>query len=62
MRAKVRAMSSETRATTMILGGLPILVIVLLALSSPAYLVPLYTDVRGIMPVSYTHLTLPTKA
>jgi tight adherence protein B len=49
MRAKVRAMSSETRATTMILGGLPILVIVLLALSSPAYLVPLYTDVRGIM-------------
>jgi tight adherence protein B len=49
MRAKVRAMSSETRATTMILGGLPILVIALLALSSPAYLVPLYTDIRGIM-------------
>jgi tight adherence protein B len=49
MRAKVRAMSSETRATTMILGGLPILVIGLLALSSPAYLVPLYTDIRGIM-------------
>jgi tight adherence protein B len=49
MRAKVRAMSSETRATTMILGGLPILVILLLALSSPAYLVPLYTDIRGIM-------------
>ena len=36
MRAKVRAMSSETRATTMILGGMPILVIVMLALSSPA--------------------------
>jgi tight adherence protein B len=35
MRAKVRAMSSETRATTMILGGLPILVILLLWLSSP---------------------------
>jgi tight adherence protein B len=49
MRAKVRAMSSETRATTMILGGLPILVIILLALSSPAYLVPLYTDIRGII-------------
>jgi tight adherence protein B len=49
MRAKVRAMSSETRATTMILGGLPILVILPLALSSPAYLVPLYTDIRGIM-------------
>ncbi len=49
MRAKVRAMASETRATTMILGGLPILVIVLLALTSPQYLVPLYTDVRGLV-------------
>ena len=49
MRAKVRAMSSETRATTMILGGLPVVVIVLLALTSPHYLVPLYTDVRGLI-------------
>jgi tight adherence protein B len=49
MRAKVRAMSSETRATTMILGGMPILVIVMLALTSPHYLVPLYTDVRGLI-------------
>jgi tight adherence protein B len=47
MRAKVRAMSSETRATTMILGGMPVIVIVLLALSSPAYLEPLFSDVRG---------------
>jgi tight adherence protein B len=49
MRAKVRAMSSETRATTMILGGMPILVIVMLALTSPHYLVPLYSDVRGLI-------------
>lgn len=49
MRAKVRAMSSETRATTMILGGLPVVVILLLALTSPHYLVPLYTDIRGVM-------------
>jgi tight adherence protein B len=49
MRAKVRAMSSETRATTMILGGMPILVIVMLALTSPHYLVPLYSDVRGLL-------------
>jgi tight adherence protein B len=49
MRAKVHAMASETRATTMILGGLPVAVIVLLALISPAYLVPLYSDVRGLM-------------
>jgi tight adherence protein B len=47
MRAKVRAMSSETRATTMILGGLPVVVIGLLALTSPNYLQPLFHDVRG---------------
>jgi tight adherence protein B len=49
MRAKVRAMSSETRATTMILGGMPILVILMLALTSPHYLVPLYSDLRGLV-------------
>lgn len=49
MRAKVRAMSSETRATTMILGGMPILVIVMLALTSPHYLAPLYSDLRGLI-------------
>jgi tight adherence protein B len=49
MRAKVRAMSSETRATTMILAGLPVVVIVLLGLTSPFYLKPLYTDIRGLL-------------
>jgi tight adherence protein B len=49
MRAKVRAMSSETRATTMILAGMPVLVTVMLALTSPRYLAPLYTDIRGFL-------------
>jgi tight adherence protein B len=47
MQAKARAMASETRATTMILGGLPVLVILALSLTSPAYLTPLFNDVRG---------------
>jgi tight adherence protein B len=47
MAAKVRAMASETRATTMILGGLPVAVILLLMAISPAYLQPLFHDVRG---------------
>jgi tight adherence protein B len=47
MRAKIHAMSSETRATTMILGGLPVVVIGLLMLTSPGYLAPLFHDVRG---------------
>ena len=47
MQAKARAMASETRATTMILGGLPVAVILVLSLTSPAYLAPLINDVRG---------------
>jgi tight adherence protein B len=49
MRAKVRAMASEARATTAILGGLPLLVIGLLELTSPAYLKPMIADYRGII-------------
>ena len=49
MQAKAHAMASETRATTMILGGLPIAVIGVLSLTSPHYLVPLVNDVRGII-------------
>jgi tight adherence protein B len=48
MRAKVHAMASETRATTAILGGLPIVVIILLMVTSPNYLRPMWTDIRGI--------------
>ena len=33
----------------MILGGLPVVVGLLLALTSPAYLRPLLTDIRGLM-------------
>jgi len=49
MQAKARAMASETRATTMILGGLPVAVILVLSLTSPAYLAPLINDVRGLV-------------
>ncbi|HEY1258129.1 MAG TPA: type II secretion system F family protein [Stellaceae bacterium] len=49
MRAKVHAMAGETRATTAILGGLPVAVMLLLMVISPRYLMPLFTDVRGII-------------
>jgi tight adherence protein B len=48
-RAKARAMASEARASTMILGVLPVLVIVVLGITSPHYIAPLFTDVRGLM-------------
>jgi tight adherence protein B len=47
MQAKAHAMASETRATTMILGGLPVVVVLVLSLTSPTYLAPLCNDVRG---------------
>ena len=49
MRAKARAMASEARASTMILGSLPIFVSAILSFTSPAYIAPLFTDVRGLM-------------
>ena len=49
MRAKVRAMASEARASTMILGSLPIAVTGMLLVSSPSYIEPLFTDVRGLI-------------
>jgi tight adherence protein B len=48
-QAKAHAMASETRATTLILGGLPVAVIGILSLTSPTYLAPLINDVRGIV-------------
>lgn len=49
MRAKARAMASEARASTMILGSLPILVTVILMITSPTYISPMFTDVRGLV-------------
>ena len=58
MRAKARAMASEARASTMILGSLPIFVSVILSITSPAYIAPLFTDVRGLMLVGLALLML----
>jgi tight adherence protein B len=49
MRAKARAMASEARASTMILGSLPVFVTGIMSLTSPAYIAPLFTDMRGLM-------------
>jgi tight adherence protein B len=49
MRAKARAMASEARASTWILGSLPVVVSMLLLLTSPGYIMALFSDVRGLM-------------
>ena len=42
-------MSSESRASTMILGSLPIVVVLILFMTSPSYIMPLFTDPRGLI-------------
>ena len=42
-------MASEARASTAILGSLPILVTGILFMTSPSYIKILFTDVRGLM-------------
>jgi tight adherence protein B len=49
MRAKARAMASEARASTAILGSLPVLVTIMLCFTSPTYIAPMFSDVRGLM-------------
>ena len=60
MRAKARAMAAEARASTMILGSLPMFVVAVMSFTSPAYIAPLYTDVRGMMLVGLAILMLVT--
>lgn len=45
--AKVRAMTAEARISATILGGLPLVVILILRVSSPDYLIPLVDDPIG---------------
>lgn len=49
MRQKARAMASEARTTASILGCLPILVTVVLMMTSPSYILLLFEDPRGMI-------------
>ncbi|TXL76358.1 type II secretion system F family protein [Vineibacter terrae] len=49
MRLKIKAFSSEARATSMIIGALPFTVCGLIYFLSPEYMSLLFTDPRGIM-------------
>lgn len=47
MKMKIKAMSSEARASAWIVGALPFLVIIALKFINPEYLEPLFEDTRG---------------
>jgi len=60
MRAKARAMASEARASTMILGSLPFIVTLILMTTSPGYIMPLFSDIRGLALVGLALFMLTT--
>ncbi|MBY0406342.1 MAG: type II secretion system F family protein, partial [Rickettsiales bacterium] len=47
MRMKIKAMSSEARASSYIIGALPFVVIAAVSVLTPEYMRPLYEDSRG---------------
>jgi tight adherence protein B len=48
MKLKIRAMSSEARASAIILGSLPFLMLGVLFLMNREYVMQLFTDPRGL--------------
>jgi tight adherence protein B len=49
MRLKVKAMSSEARASAMIIGSLPFIMAGVISFVNPGYIDSLFTDPRGWM-------------
>lgn len=49
MKAKVKAMSSEAKASAMIIGSLPFIVAVLVSMVTPSYLTPLFSTNIGLL-------------
>jgi tight adherence protein B len=47
LRLKVKAMSSEAKASAMIIGSLPFIMFCLLTLISPEYMMGMFHDIRG---------------
>ncbi len=47
MKLKIKALSSEARASAIIVGMLPFLVLLALSVTSPDYLKPIMEDIRG---------------
>ncbi len=47
MREKIKAMSSEAVASALIIGSLPPLVMTIVMVTSPSYMMTMFTDMRG---------------
>jgi tight adherence protein B len=49
MKQKIKAMSSEAKASAGIIGSLPFIVAILVSLTTPTYLLPLFTSTLGMI-------------
>ncbi len=49
MKQKIKAMSSEAKASAGIIGSLPFIVAILVSLTTPTYLLPLFTTTIGLI-------------
>ncbi|WP_424926869.1 type II secretion system F family protein [Amaricoccus tamworthensis] len=49
MKLKVKAISSEAKASAMIIGALPFVMLTMLSVTAPDYVAPLFNDPRGNM-------------
>jgi len=47
LRGKIKAMSSEAKASAMIIGSLPVIVMGIVYLTTPAYIMKLFTEKAG---------------
>jgi tight adherence protein B len=47
LREKIKALSSEAKASAMIIGSLPIIVMLLVYMTTPAYIMSLFTTDLG---------------
>ena len=47
MRLKIKAVSSEARASAMIIGSLPFIMVIILYVIAPGYITALFVDQRG---------------
>ena len=47
MKQKIKAMSSEAKASAGIIGSLPFIVSILVSLTTPSYMLPLFTTTIG---------------
>ncbi len=60
MKLKIKAMSSEARASAGIIGSLPFILFIVVSVVSPTYMSPLFDDFRGNIALlgAFTSLTL----